>query len=28
LLEKVGIRLESFADSDGKLDELFQPLSI
>jgi hypothetical protein len=28
LLEKVGVRLDSFADSNGKLDELFQPLSI
>jgi len=28
LLDKVGVRLDSFADSDGKLDELFQPLSL
>jgi uncharacterized protein DUF1552 len=28
LLDKVGVRLDSFADSAGKLDELFQPLSI
>jgi hypothetical protein len=28
LLDKVGVRLESFADSDGKIDELFKPLSI
>jgi hypothetical protein len=28
LLDKVGVRLESFADSQGKIDELFQPLSI
>jgi len=28
LLDKVGVRLDSFADSDGKMDELFQPLSI
>jgi hypothetical protein len=28
LLDKVGVKLDSFADSDGKLDELFQPLSI
>jgi hypothetical protein len=28
LLDKVGVRLDSFADSDGRLDELFQPLSI
>jgi hypothetical protein len=28
LLDKVGVRLHSFADSDGKMDELFQPLSL
>jgi hypothetical protein len=28
LLEKVGVRVDSFADSDGKVDELFQPLTI
>ncbi len=28
LLEKVGVRLESFADSDGTVDELFEPLSM
>lgn len=28
LLDKVGVRLDSFADSDGKVDELFQPLSM
>jgi hypothetical protein len=28
LLDKVGVRLESFADSEGKVDELFTPLSI
>jgi hypothetical protein len=28
LLDKVGVRLDSFADSDGKIDSLFQPLSI
>jgi hypothetical protein len=28
LLDKVGVRLDSFADSRGKIDELFQPLSI
>src|SRR4051794_20030270 len=28
LLDKVGVRLDKFADSDGKLDQLFQPLSI
>jgi hypothetical protein len=28
LLDKVGVRLESFADSDGKVDDLFAPLSV
>src|SRR5262249_32252895 len=28
LLEKVGVRLDSFADSDGKVDDLFTPLSV
>jgi hypothetical protein len=28
LLEKVGVRIEAFADSKGKVDELFEPLSI
>jgi hypothetical protein len=28
LLDKVGVRLDSFADSSGKVDELFDPLSI
>jgi hypothetical protein len=28
LLDKVGVRLDSFADSDGKFDDLFQPLSL
>jgi hypothetical protein len=28
LLDKVGVHLDSFADSNGKMDELFQPLSI
>jgi hypothetical protein len=28
LLDKVGVRLDSFADSSGKVDELFGPLSI
>jgi hypothetical protein len=28
LLDKVGVRLDSFADSNGKLDELFNPLPI
>jgi hypothetical protein len=26
LLDKVGVRLDSFADSDGKVDELFRPV--
>jgi hypothetical protein len=28
LLDKVGVRLDRFADSDGKVDELFEPLGI
>jgi hypothetical protein len=28
LLDKAGVHLDSFADSNGKLDELFQPLGI
>jgi hypothetical protein len=28
LLDKVGVRLESFADSRGKVDELFEPLAM
>ncbi len=28
LLDKVGVRLDGFADSDGTVDELFQPLSV
>lgn len=28
LLDKVGVRLDSFADSRGKIDELFEPVSI
>ena len=28
LLEKVGVRVESFADSQGKIRELREPLSI
>ena len=28
LLDKVGVHLDSFADSQGKVDELFEPLSI
>ena len=28
LLDKVGVRLDKFADSDGKLGELFEPLAI
>jgi hypothetical protein len=26
LLDKVGVRLDSFADSRGKVDELFEPV--
>ena len=28
LLDKMGVRLDSFADSQGKIDDLFEPLSI
>jgi hypothetical protein len=28
LLDKVGVRLDSFADSQGKVDGLFEPLSV
>jgi hypothetical protein len=28
LLDKVGVRLDTFGDSDGKIEELFEPLSI
>ncbi|MDB5339291.1 MAG: hypothetical protein JWN70_4910 [Planctomycetaceae bacterium] len=28
LLDKVGVRLDSFADSQGQVDELFQPVSM
>ncbi len=28
LLDKVGVRLDSFADSTGKVDELFEPLTL
>ncbi len=28
LLDKVGVRVDSFADSKGKIDDLFEPLSI
>jgi hypothetical protein len=28
LLDKVGVRLESFADSDGQVDDLFEPVSL
>jgi len=28
LLDKVGVKLDKFADSNGKVDELFEPLSI
>ena len=28
LLDKVGVRVDSFADSKGQVDELFEPLSL
>jgi hypothetical protein len=28
LLDKVGVRLDSFADSDGQVEQLFEPLSL
>jgi hypothetical protein len=28
LLNKVGVELDSFADSDGTVDQLFEPLSV
>ena len=28
LLDRVGVRLDSFADSQGKIDELFTPLLV
>jgi hypothetical protein len=28
LLDKVGVNIDSFADSNGKVDELFEPLSV
>lgn len=28
LLDKVGVQIDSFGDSDGMIDELFQPLSV
>ncbi len=28
LLDKVGVHLDSFADSDGKVDDLFEPLTL
>jgi hypothetical protein len=28
LLDKVGVRLDKFADSNGKVDELFEPISV
>ena len=28
LLDKVGVRLEKFADSNGKLNQMFEPLSL
>jgi hypothetical protein len=28
LLDKVGVHVDSFADSQGKIDELFEPLAV
>ena len=28
LLDKVGVRLDSFADSDGRMDALFEPVAV
>jgi hypothetical protein len=28
LLDKVGVNIDSFGDSDGTIDELFEPLSL
>ena len=28
LLDRVGVRLDSFGDSDGKIDELFEPVTL
>ena len=28
LLDRVGIRLDSFGDSDGKIDDLFEPVTL
>jgi hypothetical protein len=28
LLDKVGVKIDSFADSNGKINELFTPLSV
>ena len=28
LLDKVGVKVNSFGDSNGKIDELFEPLAI
>ena len=28
LLDKVGVRIDKFADSDGKVDGLFEPVGI
>jgi hypothetical protein len=28
LLDKVGVRLDKFADSNGKVEELFEPLGV
>ncbi|MFN2604572.1 MAG: hypothetical protein ABR582_17720 [Gemmatimonadaceae bacterium] len=28
LMEKVGVKIDSFADSNGKINELFVPLTV
>ena len=28
LLDKVGVQLDKFADSNGKVDELFEPVAV
>ena len=28
MLDKVGVRLDQFADSNGKVDELFEPVAL
>ena len=28
LLDRVGVRLDSFSDSEGKIDDLFDPVAV